>query len=196
LYQATFEPRWIDEALRLADRMVADFADPAGGGFFYTATGHEPLIARTKDSFDGSTPSGNAMAATGLLRLSALTDRQDLRERAEQTLAAFAGLMADSPGAAGQMLLALDFHLGPAKEIAVVGPASAAAPVVRAARSRFLPNVVLAAHDPASGPAPAAVALLKDRPAAGDVTTFICERFTCQAPVVGVGQGVAAVERL
>ncbi|HKB01746.1 MAG TPA: thioredoxin domain-containing protein [Gemmataceae bacterium] len=195
LYQATFEPRWIDEAIRLADLMVQDFADPAGG-FFYTATGHEPLITRTKDSFDGSTPSGNAMAATGLLRLAALTDRQDLREQAERTLSTFSGLMHDSPGAAGQMLMAVDFHLGPAKEIAVVGSGPTAATVLRAARARFLPNVVLSAHDPATGPAPAPVPLLKDRPAAGDVTTYICERFACQAPLVGTEQGIAAIEGL
>jgi uncharacterized protein len=196
LYQATFEPRWVEEALRLADLMVQDFADPAGGGLFYTASGHEPLITRTKDSFDGSTPSGNAMAATGLLRLAALTGREDLRARAERILASFAGLMHDSPGAAGQMLMALDFHLGPVREIAVVGTDSVVAPVVRAVRERFVPNVVVAAHDPAAGPAPAAIPLLRDRPATRDVITYICEHFACQAPVVGADQGVAAIEKV
>ncbi|MBO0699293.1 MAG: thioredoxin domain-containing protein [Zavarzinella sp.] len=196
LYETTFEPRWIGEALRLADLMVEDFADPAGGGFFYTASGHEPLITRTKDSFDGSTPSGNAMAATALLRLSALTDRQDLRARAERTLAAFAGLMRDSPGAAGQMLIALDVHLGPAKEIAVIGSPASSAKVLRAVHSRFLPNVVVAAHDPAAGPPPVAIPLLADRPGAGDVTTYICEHFACQSPVAGAEQGAEAIEKL
>src|SRR2546429_8343408 len=101
------------------------------------------------------------MRATGLRRPSAFKDRQDVRARAEQTLAVFAGLMRDSPGAAGQTLVALDFHLGPTKEIAVIGSGMAAGQVVRAARSRFLPHVVVAAHDPAAGPASVAIALLK-----------------------------------
>jgi uncharacterized protein YyaL (SSP411 family) len=198
LYQATFEPSWIREAVRLAELMIADFADPAGG-FFYTATGHEPLIARTKDSFDGSTPSGNAMAAMGLLRLAALTGRNDFRDRAEKTLAAFAGLMRDSPSGTGQMLQALDFHLGPVKEVAVIGPrdGEAVPRVLRAAAERFLPNVMLAAHDPATGDGPVElIPLLRDRPARGRVTTYVCQYFTCLAPVVGAEAGEAAVAAL
>jgi uncharacterized protein YyaL (SSP411 family) len=196
LYEATKEARWIADAVRLGDLMLADFADPAGG-FFYTAAGHEPLITRTKDSFDGSTPSGNAMAATGLLRLSALTGREDLRVAAERTLATFAGLMEQSPGAAGQMLIALDFHQGPVKVIAVIGSGEPAARVLTAARERFLPHAVLAGHDPATGEASGdLIPLLKDRIARGDVTTYVCEKFTCQAPVMGVETSIATIADL
>jgi uncharacterized protein YyaL (SSP411 family) len=198
LYQATFEARWLREAVALAEVMISDFADPAGG-FFYTATGHEPLIARTKDSFDGSTPSGNAMAATALLRLAALTGRDDFRERGEKTLTAFVGLMRDSPTGVGQMLSALNFHLGPVKEVAVIGPhdGDALRRVIRAIADRFLPNVVLAAHDPGAGDAPAdLIPLLRDRPARGEVTTYVCQDFACQAPVVGSEAGTEAVGAL
>ena len=69
LYEATGEPRWIDGALDLARVMIDEFADAEQGGFFYTGKSHEALIARTKDLFDNATPSGNAMAATALVRL-------------------------------------------------------------------------------------------------------------------------------
>jgi uncharacterized protein YyaL (SSP411 family) len=198
LYQATFDPRWLRDAVQLAERMAADFADPAGG-FFYTATGHEPLIARTKDSFDGSTPSGNAMAGTGLLKLGALTGRDDFRDRAEKMLGAFAGLMRDSPTGTAQMLSALDFHLGPVKEVAVIGHAGGepVKRVLRTVRERFLPNSVIASHDPATGEPPAdLIPLLRDRPARGDVTTYVCENLACRAPAVGVDASLAAVAGL
>jgi uncharacterized protein YyaL (SSP411 family) len=198
LYEATFEPRWLRDAVQLAERMIADFADPAGG-FFYTAAGHEPLITRTKESFDGSTPSGNAMAATGLLRLAALTGREDFRAHAEKTLTAFAGLMKESPTGTAQMLAALDFHLGPVKELAVIGPAGGEAVnrVLRAVRERFLPNTAVAAHDPATGDPPAdLIPLLRDRPARGDVTTYVCENLACRAPAVGVDVSLAAIAEL
>ena len=51
--------------------MIDEFADAEQGGFFYTGKSHEPLIARTKDLFDNATPSGNAMAATALVRMGA-----------------------------------------------------------------------------------------------------------------------------
>ena len=121
LYEATFTPRWLSAAAELADCMLAQFWDDKDGGFFTTGKDHETLIARAKDIHDGSTPSGNAMATTALLRLAKLTGRDDFREKAAVVLRLFGGLMRESPTAAGQMLLALDFHLGPVQEFAVVG---------------------------------------------------------------------------
>ncbi len=93
--------------------MLKHFADPNGPGFFFTADDHEQLIARTKDLHDGSTPSGNAMAVTVLLRLAKLLDRRDFAAKAEETLRGYRETMAEHPAAAGQMLVALDFYLGP-----------------------------------------------------------------------------------
>ena len=74
LYEATFEERWFVAARGLADQVLIGFGDPAGG-FFDTATMHETLVTRPKDLQDNAIPSGNAMAATVLLRLAALTGR-------------------------------------------------------------------------------------------------------------------------
>ena len=103
--------------------MLKHFADPNGPGFFFTADDHEQLIARTKDLHDGSTPSGNAVAATVLLRLAKLLDRRDYAAKAEETLRGYQQTMAEHPAAAGQMLAALDFYLGPTTEVAVIGRA-------------------------------------------------------------------------
>ena len=70
-----------------ADTMLAQFFDPAAGGFFYTAADGEQLIARQKDWQDSSTPSGNAMAATALLRLGKLTGRGDYLDAAVRHVA-------------------------------------------------------------------------------------------------------------
>ena len=56
LYEANFKERWIDDAVQLMDIVLDKFADPAGGGFFYTAIDHEQLIARNKELTDSSTP--------------------------------------------------------------------------------------------------------------------------------------------
>ncbi len=196
LYEATFEPHWLRAALDLADLVVKHFADPAGPGFFYTADDHEELIARTKDLHDGSTPSGNAMAVTALLRLAVLCDRRDLAATAEAALRGYRGLMADAPAASGQMLVALDFYLGPVAEVAVVGPAGHAdtVAVFRAVRAGFRPNQVVAAPDPATGEPPAdLIPLLKDKPQVGGaVTTYVCRDYACEAPLVGADAAVKA----
>jgi uncharacterized protein YyaL (SSP411 family) len=178
LYEATFESRWLTEAAKLADVLVEQFWDAKDGGFFYTGKDHESLIARTKDPHDNATPSGNAMAVTGLLRLARLTGRTDLQEKAEKTLDLFRGVMSDHPLAAGQMLIALDFHLGPVREIVVLGdPASDPyREALRLIRSRFRPHTVLAGGE-------ADLPLLAGRRAEGPLAVFVCENGTCQSPV-------------
>ena len=111
LHEATGDVRWLDEAVRMADDLLARFADPAAGGFFYTPADHEPLIMRKKDFFDSSTPSGNGAAATVLLRLARSCERPEYRAAAEATLQAAWRTFDRSATAAGQLLLALEAYL-------------------------------------------------------------------------------------
>ncbi len=184
LYEATFTPRWLKAALELTDVMIDQFWDSTESGFFYTGRDHEELIARVKDPHDSSIPSGNSMAVTALLRLAKLTGRRDLQAKAEATLQAFRGLMEASPTAGGQMLVALDFQLGPVQEFAVVGDPAAeeTRQVLRTIRGGFRPRKVVALKTVESGEFPP---LLEGKTAAGGVTTYICQDFTCQAPLVG-----------
>jgi uncharacterized protein len=195
LYETTFEPRWLRSALELADVMVAQFWDDAEGGFFFTGKSHEQLIARSKDPQDNATPSGNSMAVTGLLRLAKLTGRKDLLEKAEMTLKLFHGLMSRQPMAAAQMLIALDFYLGPVQEFAVVGDLRGPGPetrdVLRAIRSGFRPDKVVAVMAQPDPGLERLVPLLANKTSAGPVTTYVCRDFACQAPLVGA----AAVEK-
>jgi uncharacterized protein YyaL (SSP411 family) len=186
VYEATFALRWLEAALTLSDVMIDQFWDDADAAFFFTGKDHEALIARVKDLHDSSTPSGNSMAVTALLRLAKLTGRADLAEKAEKTLRAIHGLMEKSPMAVGQMLIALDFLIGPVQEFAIVGdPAGTETQsVLRAIFTGFRPNKVVAQKSPA-GTEDQTVGLLKDKPAQGAVTTYICENFSCKAPLVG-----------
>jgi uncharacterized protein YyaL (SSP411 family) len=192
VYETTFEPRWVEAALDVARVMVEQFWDEAEGGFYFTGKDHEQLIARTKDPHDNATPSGNAMAVTALLRLAKLTGRADLRDKAERTLRLFRGLMEASAMAAAQMLIAYDFDLGPVKEFAVVGDPGAEETrrVLRAIRGGFRPHKVVALKAPGDDGADGVLPLLAGKTAGGTVTTYICENFTCAAPLVGA----AAVE--
>ncbi len=195
LYEATFDPRWVEAALGLSGVLIDQFWDADGGGFFYTGRDHEALISRGKDPHDNATPSGNATAATALLRLAALTGRADLRDKAEATLRLYAGLMKEHPTAMGQMLIALDFDLGPVEEYAVVGDPSAEETrrILRAVRRRFEPDRVVALR-PASGPVREdLLPLLADKPAMGAATLYICREFACLAPLVGAEAVEAAL---
>jgi uncharacterized protein len=101
------ESRWLEEAVRLADTILARFADE-NGGFFYAPLGDKLLIASKKDLWDNPVPSGTALAVTALLRLAELADRPAYRQAAESTLRKNFHAIEQSPLAAGQSLMALE----------------------------------------------------------------------------------------
>ena len=150
LYEATGEPRWIESALELAQIMIDEFADAEQGGFFFTGNRHEALIARQKDVHDNATPSGNGMAATALIRLGALTGRDDLTRAGRSALESVQSVLERQPAAAGQSLIALDFLLGSIREFAVIAggdPAEFRA-VLEAIAAPFRPHKVVAPATP------------------------------------------------
>ncbi len=176
LYEASFEPRWFGEARALADAMIERFADDENGGFFETSSDHEQLLARRKDLEDHPIPSGNAAAAYGLLRLGALTGEHSYEERGVSVLRLLHELAVTHPQAFGHLLQALDFHLAPVKEVALVG--DELGPLERVVRRAFRPHLVLAGgeHD--------GVPLLEGRePVNGRAAAYVCEQFSCRAPV-------------
>ena len=198
LFEVGGGPEWIFEAIGLAERMLDEFRDEADGSFFYTGTDHETLIARPKEAIDNATPSSNAMAATALLRLAALTGRADFEKAGSEALEAAKGLIARAPTAAGQSLIALDFRLGPPREAAVIAGDDPAEfrDVLEAIGQRFEPGLVVAPAIPPSTPELIkAVPLLESRLSVdGRATTYVCERFACKAPVVGVEGTLKALE--
>ena len=101
--------------------MIARFGDDERGGFFTTSSDHEELIARRKDMSDHPIPSGNASAALGLLRLAALTGEASYEDRAVGTIRLLAAPASRHPEAFGHLLQALDFHISPTREVALVG---------------------------------------------------------------------------
>ena len=129
------------------------------------------------------------------MRLAKLTGRSELRDKAEATLRLYAGLMKEHPTAMGQMLIALDFDLGPVEEYAVVGDPSAEETrrILRAIRRRFEPDRVVALR-PATGEVrDDLLPLLADKPAQGAATLYVCRDFACQAPLVGAEAVEAAL---
>src|SRR5207302_936545 len=83
LLQSEFSLRDLEFAGQLAEVLLGQFEDAEGGGFFFTARDHEPLIHRPKPGYDNATPSGNALAAWALGRLAGLTAALDKPARPE-----------------------------------------------------------------------------------------------------------------
>ena len=100
--------------------MIERFADPQGG-FFDTSDDHERLITRPKNVQDNATPSGGAMAATALFRLTGLTGEGRYAEAAAGGMKQVSGIAGKHPTAFGQWLNAMDYYLGDPLEVAIIG---------------------------------------------------------------------------
>lgn len=98
LYSVTFEIKYLERAIHLAEQMLDLFSDEKGG-LYLTAADGEALIQRPKETYDGAMPSGNAAAAYVFGRLAALTGKESWREIRDRQLAFLAGAMQEMPSA-------------------------------------------------------------------------------------------------
>jgi len=187
LHEATFEPRWLEEALRLAEATEELFADRERGGWFASGADQERLIARERPTHDGAEPSGASVATLVALRLAAFTGDDRWREVADRALRAYGPVLEERPFVLGEMLLALDFRTDAAREVVLVWPEGSGppAPLLEALRATFLPSRALtgAAEGAALARLSRTARIAEGKAAVGGrATAFVCERGACQLP--------------
>ena len=185
VYEATFDRRWVDAARGVADEMVALFWDDGIEAFYDTGRDHESLIVRPRNLFDNAVPSGTSVAIETLLRLAVLTGDGAYESRALRALRPMADLMARHPTGFGRFLCALDFHLGPIVEVALVAPAgNGLAPLASEVFGRYLPNRVVAGTTTGDAETARGLPLLEGRGAVeGKATAYVCRNYACELPV-------------
>ncbi|HJU37553.1 MAG TPA: thioredoxin domain-containing protein [Gaiellaceae bacterium] len=176
LHVATGDLRWLRESRRVALAAVERFRDPERGGFFLTPADGEQLVARQKAFDDNPTPSGSSMLAFVLLRLARIWGDDELEREAVGALRLVRDLLTRAPVAFGWALCALDLHLSPRRELAIVGGPDT--DVARAALRGFDPDGVVA-----FGPADDVPLLEGKTLVDGAPAVYVCERFACRAPV-------------
>ncbi len=184
LYEAAGDERDLQAARQFGERIVELFRDEEYGGFYTTATTHEPLIVRGRDGVDGATPSGNAVAAFALARLACHLDRQDFREAAVAAIRAHGRQMSRYPRAFAKSLAVVDFLTEGPIELAFVGRSKDAglAALKQVAREVYLPNRIIATGDPTASPSTHPLLVGKDL-VDGRAALYLCRNFSCRRPM-------------
>jgi uncharacterized protein len=183
LYEVSGDEQHLEEAARLAARLLQDFGDEGGGAFYQTAHDHEALIARVRDGHDGALPNPNAIAAHALTRLARHLGRPEWEERARDALRGYAKSIERLPRAFGSTLNALDFICEASLEVVLVGEPGVGGYDDLAAElaQRYSPNRIearLPAGHASSLPLTEGKTLVGDRAA-----LYVCRNFACAAPV-------------
>ncbi len=200
LYETTFHPHHLGASVHLARELVRLFARE-DGAFNYAGKDGEQLLAPVLDIHDGALPSGNAAAATFLLRLGYLTGDSELISKGRDTVRTFYTRIERSPGSHTAMLAALDFALGPVTEVVLAGRLDdPELTLLRKSVARsFRPNTVLLFNpdigDQSPRPADREIAAYRDtlyslvpyleaqKAIGGRATAYVCRDYACRAPV-------------
>jgi uncharacterized protein YyaL (SSP411 family) len=150
LYEATFEDRYLQAAVKMTDSMVKKFWDEKEGGFFFTSNTSESAMPRMKQVYDGAVPSGNSVAMMNLIRLARLVNNETYETLANQVSKAFSDEVHGAPDAYTYLLAALDFALGPSYSVSLVGETAEKdlQAMTAALHANYLPEVVISIVSP------------------------------------------------
>lgn len=190
LYQASFDSRYLAEALQLGKDMQELFGSP-DGTYYDTGTDAEEVLVRKRTLHDGAMVSGNAMAAMALLRLARLTGNMELEDHVEKILLSSSTQWTKMPTGSSQLLMALNMALSD-QEILVIAAAKNdpdALRMVTAARDAFRPNLMILWQTPNDTTLAELSPLVADKIMQnGKTTAYLCRGRTCLAPVTNVDQ--------
>ena len=188
LYEASFDVEWLKFAIELQETQDRLFFDEKNGGYFSTSGKDSSVPLRLKDDNDSAEPAANSVAALNLLRLAQFRDDKQLQDRAKKTIDAFGATLSHFASAMPQMLVALNSSLSKPRQIVVAGKRDApdTKALLAEVHRRFLPNKILLLADGGDGQkylgekleAIRAMSMVDGKPAA-----YVCENFTCKAPV-------------
>ena len=189
VFELDSNPIYLEKAIKYTDFMLQHFWDPVDCTLYFTSDDHEQLIVRTKSLYDLAVPSGNSVAASDLLRLYHLTQKNDYLEKAEQIMKAGATSSAENPFGFGQLLTAIYLYVKKPIEITVrttdnIGEGQKMAGWIT---KQFIPNAITAIIENQSQ-----LSRLQEYPffsgtnsARTSQTDYavICRNFTCSVPI-------------
>jgi uncharacterized protein YyaL (SSP411 family) len=177
IYEACFEDEYLQTAVELTKTMIARFWDEKDGGFYFTAKNAEQVIHRRKEAYDGALPSGNSVALLNLLRLARLSGDSIYVEKASRISKTFSGEVKRAPTAHTFMLLGVNFAIGPAFNVILVGDPDedSMRNMLKVLGENYLPNMVISLRH--AGKANLGYEKIDDK-----ATAYVCRGQTCMPP--------------
>jgi uncharacterized protein YyaL (SSP411 family) len=193
LYEITFDANYLQTALDLNEELIKYFWDDEVGGFYLTPADGEELLVRQKVIYDGAIPSGNSIAMLNLLRLGRIAADEDFDEKASEIGKVFSRNVKESPAAHNQLMVALDFSIGPSYQVVIAGDSQAedTKKMLNAIQKRFLPKMLVFLN-PIEQESPKIhniAEFIKYMPnIESKATAYVCINYTCKNPTTDVNE--------
>jgi uncharacterized protein YyaL (SSP411 family) len=193
LYEVTFKISYLKTALSLTEDMIAHFWDNQHHCFFLTADDVDTPLIRTKKIYDGAIPSGNSIAMLDLLLLSRITVNPQLEEKAMKIGRALSNPILQSPASYTQLLLAVDFLIGPTYELIIVSKKNSddLQEQLKKLGAAFIPHKILLFRSSSETfPEITKIAPFTKnlKSIDGKSTIYVCKNYTCELPTTDIKQ--------
>ncbi|OPJ62898.1 thioredoxin domain-containing protein [Clostridium oryzae] len=193
LFETTFDTEYLRQAVTLNDQMLEYFWDKENGGFYFTPNDDDDILMRTKEVYDGAVPSGNSVALLDLIKLSRITGDYTLEQYADKLQKAFSNTVKESPISYTQMLVGIDYLIGPSYDVVICGDKTSKDTIkmLSELNSRYIPNmtVILYPIDEEEPDISHLAEHVKDLESIErKATAYICRNSVCNAPTIDIQQ--------
>ncbi|GAB6138610.1 thioredoxin domain-containing protein [Halanaerobaculum tunisiense] len=188
LYEAGFNPDYLEQALTLNRDLIHYFSDQEAAGLYLYGDDGEKLITRPKRIRDGALPSGNSIATLNWLRLAKLVEDEELQEMVREQVEYFYQQLQQRPSAYTAFLMSVLFIQEVGQEIVIVGQSITEEfeEMINFTQQEFMPFSTTVVKEEEVNitdtvPSSSSYKQIENKP-----TAYICQNFSCQSPVTTV----------
>ena len=198
LYETTFDVDYLKNALKLNKYLLRHFWDDKNGGFFFASDDNEDLFIRQKEIYDGAVPSGNSIAMLNLLRLGRITGDSNFEQKASGLSRAFSKNVRNVPSAYAQLMVAVDFAVGPSYEVVIAGDQQDVdtKKMLQAIHWKFIPNkivIFLPTGSDLSGISGISPFTKHQSTIDGKTTAYVCVDYKCKLPTTNINRMLSSL---
>ncbi|WP_306817893.1 thioredoxin domain-containing protein [Archangium lipolyticum] len=188
LYQATFEPRYLEAAEALVKAAEALFWDGEKGAYLTAPKSQQDLVVATYATFDNAFPSGASTLTEAQVALAALTGNKQYLDLPERYVSRMRDQLRQNPMGYGHLGLAADALIEGAPSLTLAGARETVASLLSATRVTYAPTVALAWKEPEALVPPSMRETFEGRgPVGGRGAAYLCRHFACEPPITEAG---------
>lgn len=188
LYEVTFDEKWIERSVLLADYTIEHFYDQDSGMFYFTSDLHNDTIVRKIEVVDNVTPSSTSSLARSLQILGFLNDNKDYNNMARSMLDRVRDKLQKFPTAFSNWGILYLNHVYPVHTAVITGP--------DADKFRdqlmidYRPNTIFA-----GGVQEGHLPITRERWDKSKTRVYVCTDQTCQLPVQSVEEALPYLKK-
>jgi uncharacterized protein YyaL (SSP411 family) len=192
LYNASFDIKYLKQAINFNKTLIKYFWDDLDGGFYFTAKDSEEVLMREKKIYDSAIPSGNSVEVLNLLRIAKITEDPKLEAKAKKLETSFSEDIKRAPTGYTYFITALDFEIGPSFEIVIVGKSKASDTLnmLTELKKRYIPNkfILFKNSDDPHEVNKIAGSLQSKEMIDDKATAYICATGSCKNPTTDINE--------